>query len=213
MDFSLSEDLRLLKESVRKISVNEFAPRAAQIDETEEFPWDNKKTLEENGLLGVHIPEEYGGAGAGMVAAAIVVEEVARCCAATSVILTTQGLATDPLLLGGNEDQKQKWLKPMAEGSALGACAITEPGAGSDVTGIRTQAVAKDDGYVLNGSKIFITNGGVSEYITVVAYTDRERGHQGISLFMVPKDTPGLVIGKTGKKAGHPGVGHLRAHL
>ena len=87
------------------------------------------------------------------------------------MILTTQGLATDPLLLGGTEEQKHKWLKPMAEGKALGACAITEPGAGSDVTGIRTQAVAKGEGYMLNGSKIFITNGGVAEYITVVAYT------------------------------------------
>jgi hypothetical protein len=100
MDFQLSEDQQMLKDMVRKISLNEFAPKAEEIDEKEEFPWDNKKILEENGLLGIQIPEEYGGAGAGMVSLAIVVEEVARVCASTSVILTTQALATDPLLIG-----------------------------------------------------------------------------------------------------------------
>jgi alkylation response protein AidB-like acyl-CoA dehydrogenase len=202
MDFRLSEDQQMLKDMVRKIAVNEFAPKAAEIDEKEEFPWENKKILEENGLLGIQIPEEYGGAEAGMVALAIVVEEVARVCASTSVILTTQALATDPLLIGGNHEQKLKWLKPMAEGAVLGACAITEPGAGSDVTGIRTTATAKDDGYVINGAKLFITNGGVSDIITVVAYTDKEKAHRGISMFVVPKDTPGFSVGKEEKKLG-----------
>ncbi|MBW2345132.1 MAG: acyl-CoA dehydrogenase family protein [Deltaproteobacteria bacterium] len=149
MDFRLSEDQQMLKDMVRKISLNEFAPRAADIDEKEEFPWENKRILEENGLLGVQIPEEYGGAGAGMLALAIVIEEVARACASTSVILTTQALASDPLLIGGSHEQKLKWLKPMAEGLYLGACAITESGAGSDVTSIRTTAVAKDGGYLI----------------------------------------------------------------
>lgn len=202
MDFSLPEDLVLLKNSVRKIALNEFAPRAAQVDSSEEFPWENKKILEENGLLGVHIPDEYGGSGAGMLAMAIVVEEIARVCASTSVIVTTQALATDPLLLAGSREQKEQWLRPMAEGTALGACAITEPGAGSDVTGIRTTATPKDGGYVLNGNKIFITHGGVARYITVVAYTDKELAHNGISLFVVPSDSPGLTIGKKEKKLG-----------
>lgn len=202
MDFSLSEELLLLRDSIRKISSQEFAPRAAQVDACGEFPWENKKILQENGLLGVHIPEEYGGAGAGMLAMALVVEEVARCCASTSVILTTQGLATDPILLGGNEEQKQNWLRPMAEGESLGACAITEPGAGSDVTSIRTTAVKQGDAYLLNGSKIFITNGGVADYTTVVAYTDRSKGHRGISLLVVPKDTPGFSVGKQEHKLG-----------
>jgi alkylation response protein AidB-like acyl-CoA dehydrogenase len=137
-----------------------------------------------------------------MLAMAIVVEEVARVCASTSVMLTTQGLATDPILLGGTEEQKQRWLPPMASGQALGACAITEPGAGSDVTAIRTTAVPKDGGFLINGSKIFITNAGVGETVTVVAYTDKSKGHKGISLLVVPKGTPGLVVGKEEKKLG-----------
>ncbi len=202
MDFQLSEEQQMLRDMVRKISANEFAPRAAEIDEKEEFPWENKKILEENGLLGIQIPEEYGGAGAGMVSLAIVVEEVARVCASTSVIITTQALATDPLLLGGSHEQKMKWLRPMAEGLVLGACAITEPGAGSDVTGIRTVATPKNGGYLINGNKIFITDGGVSDIITVVAYTDKAKAHKGISMLVVTKDTPGFSVGKEEKKLG-----------
>ncbi len=202
MDFQLSEEQRMLRDMVRKISANEFAPRAAEIDDKEEFPWENKKILEENGLLGIQIPEEYGGAGAGMVSLGIVVEEVARVCASTSAILTTQALATDPVLLGGSHEQKMKWLRPMAEGSVLGACAITEPGAGSDVTGMRTVAVPKNSGYVINGTKIFITDGGVSDIITVLAYTDKAKMHRGISMFLLTKDTPGFLVGKEEKKMG-----------
>ena len=202
MDFKLSEEQQMLRDMVRKIGVKEFAPRAAEIDLKEEFPWENKKVLEENGLLGIQIPEEYGGAGAGMVSLAIVVEEVARVCASTSAILTTQALATDPLLIGGSDEQKMKWLRPMAEGSALGACAITEPGAGSDVTAIRTVATPRNGGYVINGTKIFITNGGVSDITTVVAYTDKSKAHKGISMLVVPKGAPGFLVGKEEKKMG-----------
>ena len=202
MDFQLSEEQQMLRDMVRKISVNEFAPKAAEIDQKEEFPWQNKKILEENGLLGIQVPEEYGGAGAGMLNLAIVVEEVARVCASTSVILTTQALATDPFIIGANHEQKIKWLKPMAEGSVLGACAITEPGAGSDVTSINTTAIQKDGGYLINGTKIFITDGGVSDIITVVAYTDKSKGHKGISMLIVPKGTPGFSVGEGEKKLG-----------
>ena len=202
VDFRLSDEQLLLRETVRRIALNEFAPRSARIDEEERFPWENKKILEENGLLGVHIPEAYGGAGAGMTALALVVEEVARVCASTSVILTTQALATDPLLLGGTEEQKQRWLRPLAEGTSLGACAITEPGAGSDVTAIRTTAAARDGGYVINGGKIFITNGGVADIVTVVVYTDRSRGNRGISMMVVERGTPGFSVGKEEKKMG-----------
>jgi len=198
----MSEEQQMLKDMVRKIAENEFAPRAAEIDEKETFPWENKKVLEEIGLLGIQIPEKYGGAEAGMVSLAIVTEEVARVCASTSAILTTQALATDPLLIAGTDEQKMKWLKPMAEGSVLGACAITESGAGSDVTGIRTTATEKDGGYVINGNKIFITNGGVSDIIVVVVYTDKSKKHKGISLFVVTKDTPGFSVGKEEKKLG-----------
>ncbi|MCL5671178.1 MAG: acyl-CoA dehydrogenase family protein, partial [Acidobacteria bacterium] len=119
-----------------------------------------------------------------------------------SVIITTQALATDPLLLVGSREQKERRLRPMAEGAALGACAITEPGAGSEVTAIRTTSAPKDGGYVLNGNKLFITHGGVAKYITVVAYTDKKLAHDGISLFVVPSDSPGLTIGKKEKKMG-----------
>jgi len=202
MDFNLSEEQQMLRDMVRKIGENEFKPKAAEIDQKEEFPWQNKRILEENGLLGIQVPEEYGGAGAGMVSLAVVVEEVARVCASTSVILTTQALATDPLLIAGNHDQKMRWLKPMAEGSVLGACAITEPGAGSDVTGIRTVAAPKDNGYVLNGTKIFITDGGVSDIVTVLAFTDKSKGNKGMSMLVVPKDVPGFSVGKEEKKLG-----------
>jgi len=202
MDFTLSEEQQMLRDMVRKIAENEFKPKAAEIDQKEEFPWENKRILEENGLLGIQVPEVYGGAGAGMVSLAIVVEEIARVCASTSVILTTQALATDPLLIAGNHEQKMKWLKPMAEGSVLGACAITEPGAGSDVTAIRTVAAPKDKGYVLNGTKIFITDGGVSDIVTVVAFTDKSKGHKGMSMLVVPKGTPGFSVGKEEKKLG-----------
>ncbi len=202
MDFRLNEEQTLLKDTVRKIALNEFRPRAAEIDQREEFPWENKKILEENGLLGINIPEEYGGAGAGMVALALVIEEVASVCASTSVILTTQALATDPLLIGGNHEQKERWLRPLAEGTALGACAITEPGAGSDVSGMRTTATARECGYEISGNKIFITNGGVADIVTVVAYTDRAKANKGISLFVIPKSTPGFSCGKEEKKMG-----------
>lgn len=202
MDFRLNEEQQMLRDMVRKIGEKEFAPRAAEIDHKEEFSWENKKILEENGLLGVQIPCEYGGAGAGMVSLALVVEEVARACASTSVILTTQALASDPLLIAGTEEQKMTWLKPMAEGAVLGACAITEPGAGSDVSGIKTTAIPKGDGYVINGSKIFITNGGVSDTITVVASTDKSKGASGLSMLLVDKKTPGFTVGKEEEKMG-----------
>ena len=203
MDFRLSKEQQMIKKEIRKISVNEFAPRAKEIDEREEFPWENKKIMEENEMLGIQIPEEYGGSGSGMLTLAIIVEEVARVCASTSVILTTQALATDPLLIGGSHEQKMKWLKPMAEGSVLGACAITEPMAGSDVSGISTTATAKNGGYVINGNKIFITNGGVSDIITVFALLDDQgNAHNGINMFIVPKDTPGFSVGKKEKKMG-----------
>jgi alkylation response protein AidB-like acyl-CoA dehydrogenase len=137
-----------------------------------------------------------------MVSLAIVIEEVARVCASTSVIPTTQALAQDPIYIGANHEQKLKWLKPLAEGAVLGSCAITEPGAGSDVVAIRTYAEGKDGGYVINGNKIFITNGGVSDIIVVILYTDKSKVHKGISMVVVTKDTPGFSVGKEEKKLG-----------
>src|SRR5512133_3137182 len=138
MKFQLNYDQKMLRDSVRRIAESEFGPHAAEVDETEKFPREAFRTLSENGLLGIQIPEEYGGAGAGMLALILTVEEVARVCASTSVILTTQALASDPLLLAGTETQKKSYLYRMASGQCLGSCAITEPGAGSDVSGMKT---------------------------------------------------------------------------
>jgi len=202
MDFSLTSEQKMLRETVRRISVNEFAPHAAEIDETETFPWNHKTILEENGLLGIHIPEEYGGAGAGMVSLALVIEEIARVCTSSSIIVTNQALGADPILLAGTHEQKMTWLKPLAEGRVLGGVAITEPGAGSDITSIKSTAIPKGDGYVLNGRKVFITNGGVGQIFTIVAYTDKSQRHMGISLFLVTNNTPGFIVGKQEKKMG-----------
>lgn len=202
MDVRLSEELRLLQETVRKIGKNEFAPRAAEIDEKAEFPWDNKKILEEHGLLGITCPAEYGGSELGMLAVAIAVEELAAVCASTAHIISVQALVSDAFILKGTDAQKTKWLKPLATGSSIGAMAITEPNAGSDVLGISTTATKSTDGYILNGSKRFITQGTSADIIIVVAYTDKTKAHKGISLFVVPADTPGFIRGKVERKMG-----------
>jgi len=202
MDFILNDDQKMLRDTVRRIAEAEFGPRAAEVDQTEQFPRDAFKTLADNGLLGIQVPEAYGGAGAGMLSLILTVEEVARVCASTSVILTTQALASDPLLLAGSEDQKKNYLYRLASGQTLGACAITEPGAGSDVSGMKTMAKKVDGGYLLNGAKIFITNGGESDIVTVLAYTDREKGNKGISMLMVETGDKGFVVGRQEHKLG-----------
>ncbi|MDD5167788.1 MAG: acyl-CoA dehydrogenase family protein [Syntrophales bacterium] len=202
MDFRLTDDQIMLKETVRRIAAENFAPKAAEIDEEEIFPEENAKILAENGLLGIQIPEEYGGAGAGMLAMILTIEEVAKACAATSVILTTQALASDPYLIAANEEQKKTLLYRLASGQCLGAVGITEPGAGSDVAGMKTVAKKVDGGYVLNGSKIFITNGGVSDLVTVMCYTDKAKGNKGISMLVVEKGAKGFTVGKKEHKMG-----------
>jgi len=202
MDFILNEDQKMLRDTVRRIAEEKFAPLAAEIDEKEVFPSDSVSVLRDNGLLGIQIPEEYGGAGAGMLSMVLVVEEVARVCCSTSVILTTQALASDPLLLTGTEEQKKNFLYRLASGECLGACGITEPGAGSDVSGMKTTARKVNGGYILDGAKIFITNGGEAEIVTVLAYTDKDKGNRGISMLILDKGMPGFTIGKKEHKMG-----------
>jgi acyl-CoA dehydrogenase len=202
MDFILNDDQKMLRDMVQRLAAEKFAPIAAEIDEKEEFPAGNIKLLMENGLLGVNIPEAYGGAGAGTLALCLVEEEIAKVCCSTAVVLTTQALASDPMLIAGSDEIKQKYLYRLASGECLGACGITEPGAGSDVAGMKTTATKVDGGYVINGSKIFITNGGESEIITIVCYTDKSKGNKGISLIIVEKGEKGLTIGKKEHKLG-----------
>ncbi|KJS15522.1 MAG: acyl-CoA dehydrogenase [Peptococcaceae bacterium BRH_c4b] len=198
----LTEEQIMLRQMTRELALEKFAPRAAEIDQTGEFPWDNVKLLADYELLGINVPEEYGGAGSDTLSHAIAIEEVARVCGSTSVILTTQALAIAPVFLAGTDEQKKKYLTPMASGKVLGAFGLTEPGAGSDASRISTTAARDGDYYVLNGVKHFITNGGEAEIYTIVAMTDKSKGVKGISTFFVEKGTPGFTFGKKESKMG-----------
>lgn len=202
MDFKLNEDQIMLRDTVRRIATEKIAPRAAEVDASEEFPWDNFKVLSENGLLGVNIPEQYGGTGAGQLAGLLVLEEIARACASTSVMLTNQGLASEPFLIAGSEEIKMKYLYRLGSGECPGSMAITEPNAGSDVVSMKTTAKKVDGGYVLNGSKIFITQGGVAPFIVVVVHTDRSKGNKGMSMVVVEQGDKGFIVGRQEHKMG-----------
>ncbi|OPY86004.1 MAG: Acyl-CoA dehydrogenase [Smithella sp. PtaU1.Bin162] len=202
MDFKLNDDQTMLRDTIRRIAQEQFAPKAAEIDASERFPWDNFEILRDNGLLGVNVAEEYGGAGAGQLALLLVLEETARVCGSTSVILTNQGLSSEPLMIAGSEEQKSNFLYRLATGETPGAMAITEPNAGSDVAGMKTTATKVKGGYVLNGSKIFITQAGVAGITCVICYTDKTKGNKGMSIFVVEKGAKGLIVGKPEHKLG-----------
>jgi butyryl-CoA dehydrogenase len=205
MYFQLTEEQNLIRETVRSFAENELAPSAAERDENEYFDRELMfDKVAELGLAGIVFPEEYGGAGADYISYAIAVEELSRVCASTGVTLSAHlSLGANPVWLFGNEEQKQKFLTPMAEGTKLGAFGLTEPMAGSDAGGTKTTAVLDGDEWVLNGSKIFITNGGEAETYIVFARTDKNaEKHHGISAFIVEKDTPGFSFGKKEKKLG-----------
>jgi len=197
----LTEEQTMMKKVARDIALEKIAPRAKEVDETGEFPWDNIRLLAENGFFGVHVPEAYGGIGSDMVSHTLVVEEIAAACASTSVSLSTQALAIAPFLIGGTEEQKKRYVTPLATGEVLGSFGITEPGAGSDVSSLRTTAKKDGDDYILNGQKVFITNAGESEIYVFVARTSEHRT-KGVSLFIVEKGTPGLSFGKKEDKMG-----------
>src|SRR5690242_8636684 len=167
--YRLGEEHTMLRESVRELAEDKIAPRAAETDETGEFPWDVYEALRKADLHAVHIPEDYGGAGADSIATAIVIEEVARACAASSLIPAVNKLGTMPLLLSAAEDLKRRYLTPVARGDAMFSYCLSEPEAGSDAAGMKTRAVLDGDTWVLNGVKRWITNAGVSEYYTVFA--------------------------------------------
>src|SRR5206468_1804161 len=181
---------------------DKFTERAAEIDRSGEFPWDNVQVLKESGLLGVHLPEEYGGGGADSITHSVRVEEVARVCASTSLIPAVNKLATLPILFAGDEEQKQRFLPPIADGSALASYCLTEPGSGSDAAAMRSRAVRDGDDYVLNGTKRFITGGGVSKLYVYYAVTDPDAGAKGISAFVLEDSMPGFQIGKHEDKLG-----------
>ena len=205
MYFQLSEEQNLIRETVRSFAENELAPSAAERDENERFDRELMfDKVAELGLAGIVFPEEYGGAGADYLCYAIAVEELSRVCASTGVTLSAHlSLGANPVWLFGTEEQKQTFLTPMAEGTKLGAFGLTETGAGSDAGGTKTFATRDGDEWILNGNKIFITNGGDAETYIVFARTDKEaQKHHGISAFIVEKDTPGFSFGKKEKKMG-----------
>ncbi len=201
--YPLNEDEQLIMQTVRDFARERVAPRAAEIDRTSAFPHDLVKQMGELGLMGVCLPEEYGGAGQSYVLFAMIVEELCKACASTGLIMDVNiSLCAEPILLFGDEEQKHRFLTPLATGEKLGALAITEPEAGSDAAGIKTTAARQGECYVLNGSKIFITNGGVADTYVCTAVTDREKGHKGITDFIVEKGMPGLSFGAPLHKMG-----------
>jgi butyryl-CoA dehydrogenase len=196
MLIELSEEHRLLRETVRQFAEAEVKPRAREIDASGEFPRDFFAKAGELGLAGVAVPEQWGGAGMDPVAYCLVIEEVSRCCATSGVILSVNNsLVCDPLLSFGNDEQKEEFLKPLAAGEKLGCFALTEPGAGSDAAALRTTARRDGDDYVLDGNKVFITNGTHADIALVFATVDPSRKHKGITAFVVPTDTPGYSHG------------------
>lgn len=203
MNFTLTDEQEMMRKMVRDFAENEVAPSAAERDEKEEFSREIFEKMAEMGLPGIPWPEEYNGAGADNVSYAIAVEELSRVCASTGVTLSVQvSLAGFPIYKLGTEEQKQKYLVPLAEGSKIGAFGLTESNAGTDAGGVRTTAQLDGDHYILNGSKIFITNAGEAEIYVVFAATDRSKGHKGLSAFIVEKGTPGFTFGKKEKKLG-----------
>ncbi|MCH7512229.1 MAG: acyl-CoA dehydrogenase family protein, partial [Chloroflexi bacterium] len=206
MDFQLTEEQRLIQGTARRIARERISPRAAEIDETEEYPHDVFEAFREVGLLGLTLPQEYGGSGAGTLALALAVEEVAKYCCSSGLMLLLSALPTHPILFGGSERQKQAWLPGSARGETKGAFCLTEPNAGSDATALESRAVRDGDDYVLNGEKVFISGGTVADFVVVFAKTDRDDGARGISGFIVPTDSAGFSIARTDRKMGVRGV-------
>ncbi len=203
MNFQLSEEHEMIRKMVRDFAKNEVEPTAAERDEEERFDMDIFKKMADLGLTGIPFPEEYGGIGSDYLAYCIAVEELSRVCASTGVTLSAHtSLASWPIYKYGTEEQKQKYLVPLAQGTSIGGYGLTEPGSGSDAGGMRTTAKLDGDHYVLNGSKIFITNGGIADIYVVFAVTDATSKHKGTSAFIVEADFPGFSVGKKEKKLG-----------
>lgn len=193
----------LLKQMYREFTINEVAPIAHEIDEEERFPYETVEKMAECGMLGIPFPKEYGGEGGDYLGYAMAVEELSKACGTTGVIVSAHtSLGACPIHQFGSEEQKQKFLTPLAKGERLGAFGLTEPNAGTDAAGQQTTAVLDGDNYILNGTKIFITNAGPAEIYVVMAMTDKSKGTRGISAFIVEKGTEGFSIGKKEKKLG-----------
>ena len=203
MDFVLSKEQEMARGLFRQFAETEAKPLAQEIDETERFPIETVKKMQKYGFMGIPFAKEYGGQGGDSLTYAICVEELSRVCGTTGVIVSAHtSLGAEPIIKFGTPEQKEKYLIPRAKGEKLGAFGLTEPGAGTDAAGQQTKAVLEGNHYVLNGSKIFITNGGQADIYIIFAMTDKSKGTKGISAFIVEKDFPGFSIGTKEKKMG-----------
>ena len=203
MDFELSEEQRMLQKAMRDFVENEIRPLARETDAAGQFPWGTIRKMGEMGMLGLPIPEQYGGAGADYVSYALAVEEVSRACGSTGITMAAHtSLGCMPLVYFGSEEQKRKYLVPLARGEKLGAFGLTEPGAGSDAAAIQTTAVLKGDEWIINGQKLFITSGSIADVVIIAARTDPGAGSRGISNLIVEKGAPGFRAGRDEDKLG-----------
>ncbi len=202
MDYFFTEEQKQIQGLARRIADEKVMPVRAELDETETFPWEIMRLCAEAGLFGVSIPEEYGGLGGGSFENCIVVEELSRACLGVSVSYAASLLGSYPILIGGSEEQKKKYLPDVAKGKRIAAFGLTEAGAGSDAQGIRTEARKVGDEYVLNGTKQWITNGGEADIYSVIAMTDRSKGGRGATGFILEKGMDGFTFGKKEKKLG-----------
>lgn len=203
MDFGLNDEQKMIRETVREFSQKEIAPLAMEMDKNEEMPTELISKMCDMGFFGIPIPEEYGGEGCSFLSYIIAIEELSRACASTGVTVETHtSLGTEPILSWGTEDQKQKYLPLLAKGKMIGSFGLTEPNAGSDAGGIETIAAERESCWVLNGSKIFISNSGLADLCVVMAMTDKDKGTRGITAFIVESATPGFIVGKQEDKMG-----------
>jgi acyl-CoA dehydrogenase len=202
MDFALGDELLSLQETARRFADEEIIPVAARYDVSGEFPYEILRKAWELGLSHMLIPEDNGGVGLSLVAACVAVEEISRGCSGMTTSIISHDLGLTPILVGGSEDQKREWLTPCTEEFKVFAFCLSEPGAGSDVAGMQLHAEKDGDDYVLNGTKAWITNGGVADLYTVFATLDRSKRHAGITAFVLARDTPGLTPGKKEDKMG-----------
>jgi acyl-CoA dehydrogenase len=202
INFTLTEDQRMLQDLARDFARNEIAPAAEHYDQTGDFPWPILAKAQAAGLVGVNIPAEYGGAGASLLEECLVGEALSWGCTGISTALLINNLACLPIIIAGSDEQKQHWLTRLTEGKQLAAYGVTEPAAGSDVAGILTAATRKGDEYVLKGSKTFISNASVANFVIVFAYTDKSMKHRGMSAFVVERERPGFSVSKKFDKMG-----------
>ena len=206
MDWNLSEDHKIIKETVSKIAQKELAPKAAEIDKTCSFVWDGLEKLKEADVLGLAIPSEYGGMGMDILSFVLATEEIAKACASTALSFISHSICSHIILSFGNEEQKKKYLPGMAKGERLGAFCVHEPNCGSNALALETRAVLEGSDYIVNGSKIFITNAQEAEIYVVLVRTDPSKGPQGLSMLLIEKGTEGFSFGRREEKMGLNGT-------